>query len=149
MQDKVDCPYCGLYYGEEFVEPLINSSFICQQCDGKIRVKLSVHGYILMQRRTDRMNYAKVKEQRLEDYVYLDKIKKQYIAETMGSYTESLSNIFFKCGKCEWVREARFMFSEDARMLGIPLQTIVNYFKDNGGKIDYRTIQYYESYDGE
>ena len=147
MQDKLDCPYCGLYYEEEFIEPLIDSSFICQQCEGKVRVKLNPKGYILMQRRKDRMNYAKVKQQRLEDYIYLDKIKRQYITETMGSYSEQLSNVFFKYGKCEWVRGARYLFSEDARMVSIPLQTIVNYFKENEGKIDYRTIQYYENND--
>jgi DNA-directed RNA polymerase subunit RPC12/RpoP len=144
MQDKLDCPYCGYLYEEEFVESVMNSSFKCERCEGKVRVKLNPRGYILMQRRVDRMHYAKVKQQRLEDYVYLDKIKKQYIVDTTGSYTEESSDIFFKHGKCEWVRQARLMFSEDARMVGIPLQTIVNYFKSNNGLIDYRTIQYYE-----
>jgi len=144
MQDKLDCPYCGYLYEEEFVESVMNSSFKCERCEGKVRVKLNPRGYILMQRRVDRMHYAKVKQQRLEDCVYLDKIKKQYIVDTTGSYTEESSDIFFKHGKCEWVRQARLMFSEDARMVGIPLQTIVNYFKSNNGLIDYRTIQYYE-----
>jgi hypothetical protein len=143
MQDKLDCPYCGCFYEEEFIEALINSSFKCHQCDCKIRVKLSLDGYILMQRRKDRMNYAKVKEQREEDCIYLDRIKQQYITEVMGMYSDSLSEMFFKCGKCEWVRETRYKFSEDARMLGIPLQTIVYYFKKNGGNIDYRTINSY------
>ena len=145
MRDRLNCPYCGLDYEEEFVERLINSSLKCEQCEGKIRVKLNPRGYILMHKRNDRMHYAKVKQQRLEDNIYLDKIKRQYITEIMGMYSEELSRVFFKCGKCEWVREARYMFSEDARMIGIPLQTIVNYFKTNEGKIDYRTIQYYEN----
>jgi hypothetical protein len=147
MRDRLNCPHCGLHYEEEFVEPLINSSLKCEQCKGKIRVKLNPRGYILMHKRNDRMHYAKVKQQRLEDYIYLNKIKRQYITEVMEDYSDELSNVFFKYGKCEWVRKARSKFSEDARMLGIPLQTIVNYFKSNEGLIDYRTIQYYESYD--
>jgi len=143
-KDNFHCPHCKYLHEEEFIEPLINSSLKCEQCKGKIRVKLNAKGYILMHKRNDRMHYAKVKQQRLEDYVYLDKIKKQYIIDTTGSYTKESSDIFFKYGKYEWVRQARFMFSEDARMVGIPLQTIVNYFKSNNGLIDYRTIPYYE-----
>lgn len=77
------------------------------------------------------------------DAVYLNKIKEQYITEVNGRYSEELSNLFFKNGNYKWVKKARGLFIEDARMLGIATHAIVEYFKENGGLIDYRTVNGY------
>lgn len=143
MKDKLNCPYCHFLYEEDFIEPIIRSSFKCEQCDGKITVALNDKGYVFLRKRKDRMYYATLKIQRESDYRYLDKIKKQYITDTTGKYSDELSQTFFKKGQVPWVKESRILMSDDARMLGIPIQTIVSYFKLNGGKIDYRTINSY------
>lgn len=143
MEDKLICPFCKLHYEEHFIEPLIRSSFKCTRCEGKIKVTLNQHGYILLCKRTDRMVYLEVKKQMESDFLYLDKIKQQYIIETVGEYTEALSKLFFTRGQFPWVRSARALFSDDAKMIGISAPTIAKFFKKNGGKIDKRTVNTY------
>jgi isocitrate dehydrogenase kinase/phosphatase len=83
------------------------------------------------------------KRQRKKDAEYLNKIKQQYITEIKGSYSKELSELFFRHGNYKWVKKVRSLFIEDARMIGIATQAIVEYFKENNGLIDYRTVQGY------
>lgn len=141
--DDLHCPYCGKEHDEDFIEERIRRSFTCDNCEGKVLVLLNIKSYVYLAKRVNRMKRYNEKKQRERDAVYLNKIKEQYITEVNGRYSEELSNLFFKNGNYKWVKKARGLFIEDARMLGIATHAIVEYFKENGGLIDYRTVNGY------
>lgn len=147
-KDNLHCPYCKFLYDEEFIEPLICRSFICSECQGKIRVKLKEGGWIVMHKRQDRMYHVTKIRNQEKDFKYLHKVRKKYILRVKRRHNDALVDEFFKYGKRTWIIKARSMFIQEVTMLGIPYTTIIEFFKQNGGTINFRTIKVYiNSYD--
>ena len=144
-QDNFYCPYCKYLYEEEFIEPLINSSFICMKCQGKIRVKLKEGGWIVMHKRQDRMFHVTKWVTQAQEFEYLHKVRKKYMLRVKRKHNDTLVDEFFKYGRRTWIVKARAMFIQEVTMIGIRPKTIINFFKDNGGTINYRTIIAYKN----
>lgn len=147
-KDNLHCPYCKLLYDEEFIEPLIRKSFICKECQGKIRVKLKEGGWIVMHKRQDRMYHVTKWITQAQEFEYLHKVRKKYMLRVKRRHNDALVDEFFKYGRRTWIKKSRSMFIQEVTMIGISYATIINFFKANGGEINCRTIEKYKnSYD--
>lgn len=140
--DKLDCPFCGYPYGEEQMEAMIWKNFKCEKCYKKIKVFYR-NGLIKLGKRECRMvYYTKMLEQQ-KDFKYMYNIIKPCIFYATKSYDRQQEKVFFKSGAIPWVGQARRKFCEECNIVSIPSYTIVAFFKENGGRIDARTIKTY------
>ncbi len=140
--DKLDCPYCGFPYGEEEMEAIIWKSFKCEKCDKKIKVRPK-NGFIHLVKRECRMAYYYKKLEQEKDFKYMYGVLKPAIFSSAKKYDRKLEKIFFLSGRSDWVRLARKEFCQECEMVSITHPTIIAFFKENGGKMDSRTIKSY------
>lgn len=145
IKDNFNCPFCGFLYEEDFIEPLICKSFICDKCEGKIRVLLKDNGWVTLNKRNDRMAYFTRRTTREQDFKYLDRIRKKYIMRVKRRHNDGLLKDFFKQGNLMWTVKVRSMLCQEASMVGINITTIIKYFKANNGTINYRTVRAYKN----
>lgn len=90
------------------------------------------------------MVYFKKLLKQQEDHKYMeDHVLKPSIVHGAKGYNSELKKLFFTSGKTLWVRKAREMFFDMCKTVDISNNSIVSFFKKNGGKTDYRTINSY------
>ncbi len=80
-----------------------------------------------------------------EEFKYLHKVRKKYMLRVKRRHNDALVDEFFKYGKRTWIAKTRSMFIQEATMIGIRPTTIINFFKENKGTINYRTIIAYKN----
>lgn len=144
-KDKLDCPWCGKLYEEEFAEANITKTIKCIDCEYSFRIKLNKSTYISFVRRLDNTATISRKLQLKKDKEYFDKATNRYIKELFGKPSQELFDAVFKKGRFEWVREVRSKVVFECYVMGLNVTEIKSYFKSNGGRIRPETIKNYIS----
>jgi len=144
-KDKLDCPWCGKLYEEEFAEANIAKTIKCIECEYSFRIKLNKSTYISLNRRLDNTVKISRKQQLKKDKEYFDKITNRYIKELLGKQNQELFDAVFTKGRFEWVREVRSKVIFECYVMGLNITEIKSYFKSNGGRIRPETIKNYIS----
>lgn len=143
-EDNYKCKFCKGPVDEDYAESKINKVIRCPHCNERIIVYITETQFLSI-RDDKRLKEIRSRKREVESvHRYLDRVLNKYILKEHKTINKKLRADFFSYHQLHWVDRIRRMIVFEAVCFQLKPGAIIQYFKKNGGNIDYRTIRKYK-----